>query len=158
MKINNRIAKPLNGPSIFLGLTFLLLGIVFLLDKSWLPGLVFLLLAAFLFLTYSAVEINTETQKIKSYSKVFGIIKRGKWVSLKEYKGVTLVPMKKTYKTFSRSNRQTSSTELYFQIYLLNQALKPALQIKRCKTLFDAQNSLDEFSIWLKMPVFSIKK
>ena len=157
MIINNKIAKPLTGPSIFLGLTFLLLGIVFSLDKNYLVGLAFLLLAAFLFLTYSGVEINTETQKIKSYNKVFGIIERGKWESLKKFKGVTLVPMKKTHTVFSRSNRQTSSTEKYFQIYLVNKAQKPQFAIKKCKTMFEAQNSLDEFSIWLKMPVFSKK-
>lgn len=156
--IKNKIAKPLSGPSIFLGLTFLFLGVVFCVDKNYFAGLALLLLAAFLFLTYSGVEINTETQKIKSYYKVFGIIERGKWESLKEYKGVTLVPIKKTHSVLSRSNRQTSRSEIYFQIYLVNKALKPKLQIKKCKTMFEAQNSLDEFSIWLKMPVFSVKR
>lgn len=66
--------------------------------------------------------------------------------------------MKKVQSTFSRSNRQVSSTEKYFMIYLVNKTNKPSVPIKKCKTLETAQNSLDEFSIWLKMPVFSVKK
>jgi hypothetical protein len=156
--IDNKTGKVLNGPAIFLGLTFTLIGIVFILDGVWLFGFPFLLIALFLVLSYSGVEINTETKKIKSYNKFFGLIKKGKWESLNQYKGITLVPMRTTQTIFSRSNRQTTSTEQYFLIYLINAALKPKLPIKKCKTLFDAKNSLDEFSIWLKMPVFSVKK
>lgn len=127
-------------------------------NNGWFIGVIFLLLASFLFFSYSGIEIDTATKQIKSYNIVFGLFKRGKWQSLDKYKGVTLVPMKKINTTFSRSNRQTSTTERYFQIYLVNKTNKPELPIKKCKTLDSAQDSLDEFSIWLKMPVFSIKK
>lgn len=156
--IDNKTGKVLNGPAIFLGLTFTLIGIVFILDAVWLFGFLFLLVALFLFFSYSGVEINTETKKIKAYNNFFGLIKKGKWESLNQYKGITLVPMRTTQTIFSRSNRQTTSTDRYFMIYLINAGLKPKLPIKKCKNIEDAQNSLDEFSIWLKMPVFSIKK
>ena len=158
MIIDNKIEKTLNGPSIFLGITFLALGLAFIISVQWILGVPFLLVACFLFFTFSGIEINTEKRQIKPYYKIFGLIKRGNWVSLNKYKGVTLVPMKKTQTTLSRSNRQTSSTSRYFQIYLVNKANKPELPIKKCKTFEEAQNSLDEFSIWLKMPVFSIKE
>ncbi len=141
-----------------MGITFLVLGLVFIINTDWLPGVALLLVAGFLFFTYSGIEIDTEKRKIKPYYKVFGLIKRGKWIPLNKYKGVTLVPMKKVRTTFSRSNRQTSTTDKYFQIYLVNKANKPELPIKKCRIFEDAQNSLDEFSIWLRMPVFSIKK
>lgn len=155
--IDNKISKTLDGPSIFLGITLFFLGFVFLLQQSWVIGFGFLILASFLFFTFSGIEINTETHKIKSYYKLFGLIKKGSWESLNQYKGVTLVPMKKMRSTYSRSNRQVSTSEKYFMIYLVNTDNKPALPIKKCKTRDAAQNSLDEFSIWLKMPVFSVK-
>lgn len=158
MIIDNKIEKTLNGPSNFLGITFLVLGLVFIFNNEWLPGIPFLLVAWFLFFTFSGIEIDTDKHRVKSYYKVFGLIKRGKWESLEKYKGVTLVPMRKVNTMFSLSNRQTSTTERYFEILLVNKAKKPALPIKKCKTLDKAQNSLDEFSIWLKMPVFSVKK
>ena len=158
MIIDNKISKTLNGPSIFLGITFMVLGLVFIINNGWMPGVAFLMVAFFLFFTYSGIEIDTEKRKIKPYYKIFGLIKKGKWESLRKYKGVTLVPMKKVNTTFSRSNRQTSTTERFYQIYLVNKAQKPELPIKRCKTLEAAQNSLDEFSIWMKLPVFSVMK
>lgn len=156
--INNKIEKTLTGPSIFIGIAFLILGAGFIFNNEWFLGLFFLLLASFLFFTYSGIEIDTTTKQIKSYYIFLGLIKHGKWQSLEKYRGVTLVPMKKVTKTFSRSNRQNSTTKKYFEIYLVNEAKKPALPIKRCDSLEHAQNSLDEFSIWLKMPVFSVKK
>lgn len=158
MLIDNKIEKTLNGPSIFLGITFLVLGLAFIINGNWMLGLPFLLVACFLFFTFSGIEIDTDKQQVKPYYKVFGFIKRGKWISLNKYKGVTLVPMQTTQTMLSRSNRQTSNTNKYFQIYLVNKANKPELPIKKCKTFDEAQNSLDEFSIWLKMPVFSRKE
>ncbi|MBT3382081.1 MAG: hypothetical protein HN778_11560 [Prolixibacteraceae bacterium] len=156
MIIDNKIERILTGPSIFLGITFFFLGSAFIINGDWMLGIPFLLVACFLLFTFSGVEINTDKQQIKTYYKIFGLIKRGKWISLNKFKGVTLVHMKKTQTTFSRSNRQTSTTNKYFQIYLVNKANKPELPIKRCKVLEEAQNNLDEFSIWLKIPVFSI--
>lgn len=158
MIIDNKISKTLNGPTIFLGITFLFLGIVFISQKNWIVGTAFLILATFLFLTYSGIEIDTENHTIKSYYNLFGIIKKGNSESLNQYKGVTLVPMKKVRSTFSQSNRQVSTSERFFMIYLVNKDNKPSIPIKKCKTQEQAQNSLDEFSIWLKKPVFSVQK
>ena len=136
----------------------MVLGLVFIINKGWIVGAVFLIVACFLIFTYSGIEIDTDKRRLKTYYKVFGLIKRGKWKSLEKYAGVTLVHMKKVHSTLSRSNRQTSTTDKYFQIFLVNKAKKPAFAIKNCKTLEQAQNSVDEFSLWLKLPVFSLKK
>lgn len=158
MLIDNKLDKTLNGPFIFLGITFFVPALAITFNGDWIWGIPPFLVACFLFFTFSGIEIDTDKRQIKPYHKVFGFIKRGKWISLNKYKGVTLVPMKTTQTMLSRSNRQTSSTERYFQIYLVNKANKPELPIKKCKTFDEAQSSLDEFSIWLKMPVFSIKE
>ena len=156
--IDNKISKTLSGPSIFLGITFLVMGLIALLYKGWIQSAISLTIASFLLLSYSGVEIDTAKQRIKSYNKFFGLIKTGKWKPIDNYLGVTLVPMNKVYTIYSRSNRVNSSESKEFQIHLVNKAKKPALAIKKCKTVEAAQNSLDEFAIWLKLPVFSIKK
>ena len=89
---------------------------------------------------------------------VFGLFKRGKWLPLEKFKGLTLVPMKKVTSVYSRSNQQNTSVKNDFRVYLINNAKKPAYPLKSCKTREDAQNSMDEFAIWLKLPVYSIKK
>ncbi len=156
MIIDNKINKTLSGPSVFLGITFLIPGLVFLINKGWIQSAVSLTIASFLLLSYSGVEIDTTKRKIKSYNKYFGLIKTGKWRPIDNYLGVTLVPMKKIQTIYSRSNRVNSSFKKEFQIHLVNKSKKPALAIKKCKTVEDAQNSLDEFAIWLKLPVYSV--
>lgn len=157
MIIDNKIEKTLQGPSIFLGITFLVIGIVLLVTSNWIFGSISLVIALFLFFSYSGINIDTEKKAIKPYNKFFGIFKTGKWEPLEKYIGLTLVPMKKIYSVYSRSNRNNVSEEKEFRIYLVNKAKKPSIPIKKCRTHEKAQNCIDEFSIWLKMPVYSIK-
>jgi hypothetical protein len=104
------------------------------------------------------VEIDTTNRRVKQYNKIFGIFKTGKWQSMNAYSGLTLIPVRKVRTIASRANLTTSTVQRDYRIYLVNKAKKPAFAIKKCKTREQAQNSIDEFSIWLKMPVFSVKK
>ena len=163
LKINNSIGKTFSGPPLFVGYIFLLTGAgIFFLEGISAGGKVttafFMVVASFVSFTYSGVEIDTKERKIKNYYCLFGIVKTGKWKSLDLYLGVTLIPMQRIYKIYSRSNRTTSSTEKDYRIFLVSKSKRPAFAIKRCKTREQAQNSLDEFSIWLKFPVFSPKR
>ena len=158
MIIDNKTGRILSGPSIFLGITFLVPGLIFIANMAWISGAISLAIASFLLLSYSGIQIDTERRKIKPYNKYFGFIKTGKWKTIDNYLGVTLVQMNKIQTIYSRSNRVNSSAKKEFQIHLVNKAKKPALAIKKCKTLETAQNSLDEFAIWLKLPVYSVKK
>jgi hypothetical protein len=55
------------------------------------------------------------------------------------------------------SNRSITIEEKGYGIYLVDHKNKPSLLIKKCKILDDAQRRIDEYSLWLKMPVFAIK-
>jgi hypothetical protein len=147
----------LNGPLVFFGFIFLVPGILGIIIQNWIFSGINLFIAWFLFLSYSGVEINTEKKVFRNYTKLFGLIKTGKWKPVNHYMGLTLVSMKKVYTMYSRSNRRNTSSEKDFRIYFVNKAKKPAIPIKICKTLEQAQNSIDEFSIWLHLPVYSVK-
>jgi len=158
MIIDNKIDKTFSGPLIFLGLTFLLMAAVLILNYKWILGPLSFILAGFFLFTYSGIEIDTQNRMIKPYYMIFGFIRRGKWESLENYSGLTLVPMKKVQTIYSRSNRVNSAEKKDFRVFLVNKRKKPAFPLKVCNTREEAQNSMDEFSIWLKMPVYSIKK
>ena len=158
MKINNKIDKTFSGPLILLGLTFLLMAVVLILNYKWVLGPLSFILAVFLLFTYSGIEIITETRMIKPYYMLFGFVKRGKWESLENYAGLTLVPMKNVQTIYSRSNRVNSVEKKDFRVFLVTKSKKPAFALKVCKNREDAQDNMDEFSIWLKMPVYSVKK
>ncbi|GAB1450446.1 hypothetical protein MASR2M47_05020 [Draconibacterium sp.] len=158
MIIDNKIEKTFSGPLVVMGASFLAITVVLVLTYHWFFGIASFTVAAFLLFTYTGIEIETEKRAIKPYYMVFGFLKRGKWESLDNYRGLTLVPMQKVYSTFSRSNRKHISKKSDFRVFLVNKAKRPAFPLKSCKTRDDAQNSMDEFSIWLKMPVFTVKK
>jgi len=158
MIIDNKIQQTFNGPLIFMGITFMAIAVILVIGSNWILGILSFIIAAFLLFTFSGMEIDTERRMIKPYYMLFGLFKNGKWQSLEKYIGLTLVPMRKVYSVFSRSNRISNSEMDDYRVYLVNRSKKPALPLKSCKTQEAAQNSMDEFSIWLKMPVFSVKR
>ena len=158
MNIDNKIQQTFNGPLIFIGITFILTAITLVLSRLWYLGALSFIVACFLLFTFSGMEIDTERRMIKPYYMLFGLFKKGKWQSLEKYIGLTLVPMRRVYSVFSRSNKKNDSESDDYRVYLVNRSKKPALPLKSCKTRDAAQNSMDEFSIWLKMPVYSVKR
>lgn len=158
MVIDNKIEKTFSGPLVIMALTFMVVSVVLTFTNHYIFSILSFVVACFLLFTYSGIVIDTEKRIIKPYYMVFGLFKRGKWESLERYKGLTLVPMQKVYSTYSRSNRINKSVKSDFRVYLVNKAKKPAFPLKSCKSREEAQNSMDEFSIWLKMPVFSVRK
>ena len=157
MIIDNKIEKTLEGPTIFFGITLLIIGVSMLFVSMLALGIAGILISLFLFLSYSGIIIDTERKAIKPYNCWFGFIKTGSWKSLKKYIGLTLVPMNKVYSMYSRSNRQNVSVEKDYRIYLVNKSKKPSLALKKCKSRDKAQKSMDEFSIWLELPVYTVK-
>lgn len=158
MIIDNKIQQTFNGPLIFMGITFMAIAIILIISNNWILAILSFFISCFLLFTFSGMEIDTEKRMIKPYYMLFGLFRNGKWQSLEKYVGLTLVPMRKVYSVYSRSNRITNSKMDDFRVYLVNKSKKPALPLKSCKTQEAAQNSMDEFSIWLKMPVYSVKK
>lgn len=157
MYIENKIDRLLTGPIIFVGYIFIITGILIAIQNLIL-GIIIAVLAAFFTFSYSGVEIDTSNRRIKQYTKILGFYKTGKWRHLDAFLGLTLIPMRKVNTIASRANLTTSTIDRDYQIFLVNKAKKPAFAIKKCKTREQAQNSIDEFSIWLKMPVYSAKR
>lgn len=163
MKINNSIGKTFGGPPVAAAYLFLLTGISIIPMQKTEPlavalGVLMIFAACFVIFTTSGVEIEPKNHRIKQYNKIFGFIKAGKWRSMDLYIGVTLIHMKKVYRVASRANLTNSSTENDYRIFLVDKKRRPAFVIKKCKNLNEAHDSLDEFSIWLKCPVYSPRK
>jgi hypothetical protein len=158
LKIDNKIEKPFGKTAVFVGVVFLITGTLMALNGAIIWGLLVILFAALVVFTFSGIEIDTEKYEVRQYNHWFGLVKTGKWKSLRAYIGVTLVPITTRESMASWSNRVTSNKKTDYRIYLVNKARKPAIAIKTCPTREEAQNSIDEFSIWLKVPVFSVKR
>lgn len=163
MQIDNKIDNLLSGPRTFVGYVFILTGIFIIVLNDFeafaiIIGSIIILFSVFLLTTSTGVEIDSINRRIKQYNNIFGLYKTGQWQSLNAFLGLTLIPIRKVSTIASRANLTTSTIQHDYRIYLVNKARKPAFAIKKCATREQAQNSIDEFSIWLKMPVYSIKR
>ena len=158
MIIDNKIQKTFSGPIVFMGITFVIIAIVLVISGLWYLGFVSFIISCFLLFTFSGIEIDTEGRMIKPYYMLFGLFKNGKWQSLEKYIGLTLVPIRKVYFVFSQSNKINNSEEADYRVYLVDRSKRPAIPLKNCKTSDAARNSINEYSIWLKMPIYSVKR
>ena len=152
MIITNKLDRSFGKSTFFPGIIFLVSGslLIFLIWPA-----IMALAGAFILFTHDGVQLDTEKREVRPYQSLFGIFKTGKWIPLDRFIGLTLVPVKRVSKIMSMSNRSTSIEENDFRIFLVNPHRKPDFPIKKCKTADDAQDRLDELSLWLKMPVYS---
>jgi hypothetical protein len=156
--IENKIEKIFGRNASFAGYIFLFTGVGIIILKFFVLGILISVISLFVIFSFSGVEVDTVKREIRQFDKIFGLIKTGKWRSLDMYRGLTLIPFTKTESVASRSNRITSLTETDYRIFLVNKLSRPEMAIKRCKTKEEAGRSIDEFSIWLHLPVFTIKR
>lgn len=119
---------------------------------------IFILLGLFILFTISGTQIDTEKKQLYLYNKLFGIFRVGERKSLEDYKGLLIVPVRRYNRLFFTQSIITTIEDNWFGIYLIDKNNKPVIPLKRCKTLDDAHRRVDEFSLWLKMLVFTIKK
>lgn len=157
MIIDNKIEYLFGKTARFASGIFLFPAFFSFAQGDWLIGSLIFIIVVFVFFSCSGVEIDTEKRELRQYNKLFGLIKTGKWNSFQSYLGVTLIPFTRKELMASWSNRINTTKETDYRIFLVNEARKPAFAIKRCKSIEQAKDSIDEFSIWLKLPVFSVR-
>ena len=158
MIIDNKIEKAFGRNAVFAGGIFFAVALVLFIAGRFLAGGLIMIASGFVIFTFSGVEIDTEKQLIRQYNQWFGLIKTGRWKNLHAYLGITLIPFSRKESMASWSNRTTAVKRTDYRIFLVNKARKPAFVIKRCPFPEEARDSLDEFSLWLKLPVYSFKK
>lgn len=158
MKIDNKTDNAFGRTADFVGGLFMLAAVSFIYFEAYLAGAVVQIISLFLIFSNSGVDIDTDKKIVRQYNKLFGLFKIGPWKSLTAYKGVTLIPIVKSESIASWSNRTNTLRSRDYRIFLVNKARKPAFAIKCCKNMDEARDSLDEFSIWLKLPVYSARR
>ncbi|MDX8338614.1 hypothetical protein SLH46_05440 [Draconibacterium sp. IB214405] len=156
MLVSNKISRTLEGPYRFIGFYFVIATVMALFNQAWVLFSIHFVLGWFLLGSYSGVDIDTEKQQFRSFNMWFGVVKTGKWKSVHNFVGLTLVSMNKVYSLYSQSNRSTTSRKKEFRIYFVNEKKRPAIAVKKCVTHDEGQKCMDELAIWLHLPVYSV--
>jgi hypothetical protein len=150
MTIRNRIEYVFGPYLTFTGIIFIVFGLIFIRQIS---GIILIVFGAFLALTTNGVLIEPDKNLIKSYSRIFGVVTIGRWQKLSDFSGITIIPFKKTYTVYSRSNRQNTTERRDFRIFLLDRQMKHTFAVKKCDSMAVAQTEIDRLALLLHLPV-----
>ncbi|MDP3914558.1 MAG: hypothetical protein Q8R96_12570 [Bacteroidota bacterium] len=110
-----------------------------------LSALINILLGAFLGFTFSCTEIDFDEKKVRHSDVLFGIVKTGKWVDIKPEMKIGILKSRKTWRTFSRGNRELESPMEDHRLVLFAGARKNRIPLKKFDSTEEARIEQDEW-------------
>jgi len=90
-------------------------------------------------------QIDAGRQRFREYSQAFGL-KRGEWKNLNDFPFVAILKSQKGHAAASMSNRTVTTTDEFFEIYLLSETHRTKIQVAEFKDLEKAKSFAKEFA------------
>lgn len=110
-----------------------------------LSALINILLGAFLGFTFSSTEIDFDQKKVRHSDVLFGLIKTGKWMDVKPDMKIGILKSRKTWRTYSRGNRELESPVEDHRLVLFTGAGKTRIPLKKFASAEEAGKELAEW-------------
>ena len=136
----------------FSGWIFMVVGALFFLD---IMGVVLLVVGFFLATTSDGVSIDVGARRVRKFSGPFGLPMVGRWESLDNYAGLTVIPIQQKFTTWSRSNRQSTIERSDYRVFLVGLDRKPAFALKKNDSNEQAVIVMDKLALALRMTVWA---
>lgn len=132
-----------NGPyfpkvAIYGGYVAILIGMLSLAESSLL-GFVFILIGIYLSFTYHGIDIEIASDKYRNYVSYIGIKVASAWKSLNPYSDLCILKTRESSARYSMSNQSNTSSESYFDIFLLNSSHRKKIFVERFSDLESAK-------------------
>lgn len=116
-------------------------------------GLFFASAGAFVGFSKSGVLLNPGNKTYKYYIGLFGL-RFGKFQSYEQFPYLSVLRTKVTSSAFSITNRNAvTGTNLYFDVYFLNQSHRERVLIRRYSSQFEAKENAQELGVLLSKEV-----
>lgn len=155
MFISHKLDKMFNPSAVFAGYLIIVAGLLTII-KGY--GFIFIALGSFLSFSQTLIKIDTEKNRFKYYTNLFGIIPIGHWQSLEPFTKITILKSNKIYGAYSLSNRYLKGKVLDYRLVLLDDSGNLRLPLKKCKTLEEALNDIKLLSNQLNLPVTGVHR
>ena len=139
--IDNKLEKFFPTAMSFVGYFLTALGLFILVNSGFIAGSIFLILGLNIAFATSGIQIDPKKRLLRSYYGLFGL-RFGKWKSLDDYKYLSVLQTRESTSTYSRSNRDITVMDLWFDICLLNENQRNKLIISRLKSSDEAVKEL----------------
>ena len=146
------------------GTVFILIGVYMIIypfiseiDLNVFGGFLPLLIGIFMVSSTNGVLLDIENRTFKNYTNIFGF-KQGSWKSMDPYPYITLLRHQVSTYAHSKSNRtaQTSS-DLYYDIYLIDASKRHKIHIQRTKDQEEAKESIRQLADLLDVEIIVSK-
>jgi len=142
VKLKYSYGKLFPANAVFIGYIFLAVSVFSFLLGAWIIGLIIMLIGLVISLTWSEVKFNPEAKEFTEQINYLGFIPISKRYYCKNWKYITVLPVKLTTTVYSRSTNYTNLTEYYFAITLLNANYRNKKELVQ----FESRNSGEEIA------------
>lgn len=136
--IKNKVGNVFPLALIIIGILLILISIFAIITGSY-TGFATLIIGAFMVFTSVWIEIDIEKKTYRSYTKLFGFIKSGKWKSLERYTDLAILKIKEAVEYASRGNRTTKQSKDVYNVCLLDSTHRLRIVLFKADNFTDAQ-------------------
>ncbi|MBT3302190.1 MAG: hypothetical protein HOD63_08895 [Bacteroidetes bacterium] len=129
MIIDNKTGRAFGPAAIFAGYIVFIAGFFF----SWFAPIVVLIGASMAF-SFKGTRIDTENKRYKSYTKIAGLFRHGKWADLSVMDEILINTTVEQYGAWSQTMRSTTFTEKNVKVVMQGETTDYSVPVKQCKT------------------------
>ena len=133
------------GPSLsYAGLLFVAAGIFVAFYHP--ASLILVLPGFFLAFTTNGTIIDTDNKKVRSFTKLFGVLPVGKWYDTAFFTGFTIEKVRSRYTAYSLSNIRLDTDTTDIRLMLVNKNRSVKITINKYRGFEGARNEMAELS------------
>jgi hypothetical protein len=111
-----------------------------------LPGLILVLIGAFVGFTSTSTLIDFDKKRIRFSNNLFGIIPIGQWIYIQTDMKIGIKKSNKVWRAYSRSNRTLDIANNDYRLILYDSKGKEIIPLQKSDNLDSAKLDLDKFS------------
>ena len=144
---NNTLDKSFGPVGAIAGVTIFMAGLILIYFS--LSGLVFILFGAFVGFTSTSTLVDYDKKRFKYSNNLFGLIRTGRWISIKPEMRIGIKPSRRAWRTYSKSNRTLDLVDKDFRLILYGENNKQIMPIMKTNSLDSAKIELESIAVQL---------
>jgi hypothetical protein len=150
MVIKNKIDSTFGSTGYFTGFILIIFGALVIL--SWV-GILLILIGAFISFSFSGLIIDKDNNRVKQFTRLFGVFDVGDWENLSEFENLIVTEDKSVHRIFSKGNRFVDSNSNSHIIYMLDATGVVRMAVMKCSLYETAIFEVTKLSKFLDMPI-----
>jgi hypothetical protein len=149
--IDNRLDSFFGPSGSFAGYVLFAVGFITII-QGYLAGAILIPFGALMSFTYTGTEIDAGQNKFRNYSKLFGLFKTGKWLTLNQIQHMRIIRSNIGYTVYSRGNRPLDIKKSDYRLVMESDDLQSRVVVMASKSKDQLRTKAEELSQILNIP------